>query len=179
MSVMQNRLVSAGLFGLRDTIGAGQRPATTAGSLHNANFRIKHYVSIVGRCWPASAVVASDRHNKRFGLPVTRDAPEQAETECLELKPRDGRYFYGVIAASMLTGPGLNFTGANPIRARAAGCAPGGLPGLAERVRLLAPGSGPALAGTRTPGHWPDSRCSRRRGGGVIVCVQPTPVGSR
>ena len=28
------------------TIGAGQRPATTAGSLHNANFRIKHPV------WP-------------------------------------------------------------------------------------------------------------------------------
>jgi hypothetical protein len=30
-------------FGPARTIGAGQRPATTAGSLHNANFRIKHY----------------------------------------------------------------------------------------------------------------------------------------
>ena len=31
-------------FGPARTIGAGQRPATTEGSLHNANFRIKHTV---------------------------------------------------------------------------------------------------------------------------------------
>ena len=55
----------------------------------------------------------------------------------------------------------------------------GGFTGLACQVRLLAPGGGRVLAGTRAPGHWPDSRCSRRRGGGVVVCVQPTSVGSR
>ena len=27
------------------------------------------YVPIAGRCWPASAAVASDGHNRRFGLP--------------------------------------------------------------------------------------------------------------
>jgi Mn2+/Fe2+ NRAMP family transporter len=37
--------------------------------------------------------------------------------EGLDLNPRQGRYFYGVIAASMLIGLGLNFTGVNPIKA--------------------------------------------------------------
>jgi NRAMP (natural resistance-associated macrophage protein)-like metal ion transporter len=37
--------------------------------------------------------------------------------EGLDLKPRDGRYFYRVIAAAMLIGLCLNFTGFNPIRA--------------------------------------------------------------
>ena len=35
-------------FGPARTIGAGQRSATTAGSLHNANFRIKHMVRVFG-----------------------------------------------------------------------------------------------------------------------------------
>jgi NRAMP (natural resistance-associated macrophage protein)-like metal ion transporter len=37
--------------------------------------------------------------------------------EGLDLKPRDGRYFYRAIAAAMLIGLCLNFTGINPIRA--------------------------------------------------------------
>jgi NRAMP (natural resistance-associated macrophage protein)-like metal ion transporter len=37
--------------------------------------------------------------------------------EGLNLKPRDGRHFYRVIAAAMLIGLCLNFTGVNPIRA--------------------------------------------------------------
>jgi Mn2+/Fe2+ NRAMP family transporter len=37
--------------------------------------------------------------------------------EGLDLKPRQGRYFYGVIAASMVIGLCLNFTGVNPIKA--------------------------------------------------------------
>lgn len=41
----------------------------------------------------------------------------QGKKEGLDLKPRDGRYFYGVIAAAMLIGLCLNFTGVNPIRA--------------------------------------------------------------
>jgi NRAMP (natural resistance-associated macrophage protein)-like metal ion transporter len=41
----------------------------------------------------------------------------RGKKEGLDLKPRDGRYFYGVIAAAMLIGLCLNFTGVNPIRA--------------------------------------------------------------
>jgi NRAMP (natural resistance-associated macrophage protein)-like metal ion transporter len=41
----------------------------------------------------------------------------RGKKEGLDLKPGEGRYFYGVIAASMLIGLGLNFTGVNPIRA--------------------------------------------------------------
>jgi Mn2+/Fe2+ NRAMP family transporter len=37
--------------------------------------------------------------------------------EGLDLKPRQGRYFYGVIAGSMLIGLCLNFTGVSPIKA--------------------------------------------------------------
>jgi NRAMP (natural resistance-associated macrophage protein)-like metal ion transporter len=41
----------------------------------------------------------------------------RGKKEGLDLKPRDGRYFYRVIAAAMLIGLCLNFTGVNPIRA--------------------------------------------------------------
>jgi Mn2+/Fe2+ NRAMP family transporter len=41
----------------------------------------------------------------------------RGKQEGLGLKPRQGRYFYGVIAASMLIGLGLNFIGASPIKA--------------------------------------------------------------
>jgi Mn2+/Fe2+ NRAMP family transporter len=41
----------------------------------------------------------------------------RGKREGLDLSPRQGRYFYGVIAASMLMGLALNFTGVNPIRA--------------------------------------------------------------
>jgi NRAMP (natural resistance-associated macrophage protein)-like metal ion transporter len=41
----------------------------------------------------------------------------RGQKEGLDLKPREGRYFYGVIAASMLIGLALNFTGVNPIQA--------------------------------------------------------------
>jgi Mn2+/Fe2+ NRAMP family transporter len=34
----------------------------------------------------------------------------------LDLKPKQGRYFYGVITGSMLIGLCLNFIGVNPIR---------------------------------------------------------------
>jgi Mn2+/Fe2+ NRAMP family transporter len=40
----------------------------------------------------------------------------RGKREGLDLKPRQGRYFYGVIGASMLIGLGLNFIGVNPIR---------------------------------------------------------------
>ncbi len=38
----------------------------------------------------------------------------RGKKEGLDLKPREGRYFYGVIAASMLIGLCLNFIGVNP-----------------------------------------------------------------
>ncbi len=41
----------------------------------------------------------------------------RGQKEGLDLKPKQGRYFYGVIAASMLIGLGLNFIGVNPIKA--------------------------------------------------------------
>ena len=41
----------------------------------------------------------------------------RGKKEGLDLKPRQGRYFYGVIAASLLIGLGLNFIGVNPIQA--------------------------------------------------------------
>jgi len=41
----------------------------------------------------------------------------RGKREGLDLSPRQGRYFYGVIAASMLMGLALNSTGVNPIRA--------------------------------------------------------------
>jgi NRAMP (natural resistance-associated macrophage protein)-like metal ion transporter len=41
----------------------------------------------------------------------------RGQKEGLDLTPRQGRYFYGVIAASMLIGLGLNFIGVNPIKA--------------------------------------------------------------
>jgi NRAMP (natural resistance-associated macrophage protein)-like metal ion transporter len=47
-----------------------------------------------------------------FALSEARGWPEG-----LDLKPRQGRDFYGVIAASMLIGLALNFTGVNPIHA--------------------------------------------------------------
>jgi NRAMP (natural resistance-associated macrophage protein)-like metal ion transporter len=40
----------------------------------------------------------------------------RGKREGLSLTARQGRYFYGVIAASMLMGLGLNFLGVNPIR---------------------------------------------------------------
>src|SRR3974377_2440866 len=39
---MQGRLASASPLGPAQAIGAGERPATPAGSLHNANFCVKH-----------------------------------------------------------------------------------------------------------------------------------------
>jgi NRAMP (natural resistance-associated macrophage protein)-like metal ion transporter len=44
-------------------------------------------------------------------------AEARGKPEGLDLKPKQGRYFYGVIAVSLLIGLGLNFTGVNPIRA--------------------------------------------------------------
>jgi NRAMP (natural resistance-associated macrophage protein)-like metal ion transporter len=44
-------------------------------------------------------------------------AETRGKKEGLDLKPRQGRYFYGVIAASMLIGLCLNLTGVNPIQA--------------------------------------------------------------
>jgi NRAMP (natural resistance-associated macrophage protein)-like metal ion transporter len=44
-------------------------------------------------------------------------AEARGKPEGLDLKPRQGRYFYGVIAASMVIGLGLNFIGVNPIQA--------------------------------------------------------------
>ena len=41
----------------------------------------------------------------------------RGKKEGLDLKPREGRYFYGVIAASMLIGLCLNFIGVSPIKA--------------------------------------------------------------
>jgi Mn2+/Fe2+ NRAMP family transporter len=58
-----------------------------------------------------------------LAIPVMAGATSYALSEArgkregLELRPRDGRYFYGVITAAMLTGLCLNFTGVNPIRA--------------------------------------------------------------
>lgn len=40
----------------------------------------------------------------------------RGKAEGLDLKPRQGPYFYGVIVASMVLGLCLNFTGVNPIR---------------------------------------------------------------
>lgn len=39
----------------------------------------------------------------------------RGKREGLDLKPRQGRYFYGVIAGAMVIGLGLNFLGVNPI----------------------------------------------------------------
>jgi Mn2+/Fe2+ NRAMP family transporter len=44
-------------------------------------------------------------------------AETRGKREGLDLKPRQGRYFYGIIAASMLIGLGLNLIGVNPIQA--------------------------------------------------------------
>ena len=44
-------------------------------------------------------------------------AEARGKPEGLDLTPKQGRYFYGVIAASMVIGLGLNFTGVNPIHA--------------------------------------------------------------
>jgi len=44
-------------------------------------------------------------------------AEARGKREGLELKPRQGRYFYGVIAASLVIGLCLNFIGVNPIKA--------------------------------------------------------------
>jgi NRAMP (natural resistance-associated macrophage protein)-like metal ion transporter len=58
-----------------------------------------------------------------LAIPVMAGATSYAlsegrgKREGLELKPRDGRFFYGVIAAAMLIGLCLNFTGVNPIQA--------------------------------------------------------------
>jgi len=46
-----------------------------------------------------------------YALSEARSKPEG-----LDLKPRQGRYFYGIISASMLIGLCLNFAGVNPIR---------------------------------------------------------------
>jgi NRAMP (natural resistance-associated macrophage protein)-like metal ion transporter len=43
-------------------------------------------------------------------------AEARGKAEGLDLKPRQGRYFYGVILASMVLGLCLNLTGVNPIR---------------------------------------------------------------
>jgi len=47
-----------------------------------------------------------------YALSEARGKPEG-----LNLKPAQGRYFYGVIAASMVIGLCLNFSGVNPIKA--------------------------------------------------------------
>jgi Mn2+/Fe2+ NRAMP family transporter len=47
-----------------------------------------------------------------YALSEARGKPEG-----LDLKPKQGRYFYGVIAASMVIGLCLNFIGVNPIQA--------------------------------------------------------------
>ena len=58
-----------------------------------------------------------------LAIPVMAGSTSYALTEArgwpegLDLKPRQGRNFYGVIAASVLIGLGLNFTGVNPIHA--------------------------------------------------------------
>ena len=44
-------------------------------------------------------------------------AEARGKPEGLDLKPKQGRYFYGVIAASMIIGLCLNFIGINPIHA--------------------------------------------------------------
>ena len=44
-------------------------------------------------------------------------AEARGKPEGLDLKPKQGRYFYGVIAASMIIGLCLNFIGVNPIHA--------------------------------------------------------------
>jgi Mn2+/Fe2+ NRAMP family transporter len=44
-------------------------------------------------------------------------AEARGKREGLDLKPRQGRYFYGVIAASLVIGLCLNFIGVNPIKA--------------------------------------------------------------
>jgi NRAMP (natural resistance-associated macrophage protein)-like metal ion transporter len=44
-------------------------------------------------------------------------AEARGKPEGLDLKPKQGRYFYGVIAASMIIGLCLNFIGVNPIQA--------------------------------------------------------------
>ena len=43
-------------------------------------------------------------------------AEARGKPEGLDLKPKQGRYFYGVIAASVIIGLGLNFIGINPIQ---------------------------------------------------------------
>ena len=43
-------------------------------------------------------------------------AEARGKPEGLDLKPKQGQYFYGVIAASMILGLCLNFTGINPIQ---------------------------------------------------------------
>ena len=58
-----------------------------------------------------------------LAIPVMAGSTSYALTEArgwpegLDLRPRQGRNFYGVIAASVLIGLGLNFTGVNPIHA--------------------------------------------------------------
>jgi NRAMP (natural resistance-associated macrophage protein)-like metal ion transporter len=58
-----------------------------------------------------------------LAIPVMAGATSYAFSEArgkkegLDLKPRQGRYFYGVIAAAMVIGLCLNFIGVNPIRA--------------------------------------------------------------
>jgi NRAMP (natural resistance-associated macrophage protein)-like metal ion transporter len=58
-----------------------------------------------------------------LAIPVMAGATSYALSEArgkkegLELKLRDGRYFYGVIIVAMLAGLCLNFTGVSPIRA--------------------------------------------------------------
>jgi NRAMP (natural resistance-associated macrophage protein)-like metal ion transporter len=44
-------------------------------------------------------------------------AEARGKPEGLDLKPRQGRYFYGIIAASMVIGLCLNFIGVNPMQA--------------------------------------------------------------
>jgi Mn2+/Fe2+ NRAMP family transporter len=44
-------------------------------------------------------------------------AEARGKPEGLDLKPRQGRYFYGIITASMVIGLCLNFIGVNPIQA--------------------------------------------------------------
>jgi len=58
-----------------------------------------------------------------LAIPVMAGSTSYALTEArgwpegLDLRPRQGRNFYGVIAASVLIGLGLNFIGVNPIHA--------------------------------------------------------------
>ena len=85
----------------------------------------------------------------------------RGKKEGLDLKPRQGRYFYGVITGAMLIGLCLNFIGVNPIHflvlrrrvQRRRGC-PADLDHQPHRRRPRHDGRGPLAAGCPAP-SWP------------------------